>query len=59
MIIKAKLWVYDYIHLIYKGVTDHRIYNQLHYLMETHDMGKVDNKTGLVVGGEEHHEQYN
>lgn len=58
MIIKANLWVYDYMHLIYKGVTDHRIYNQLHHLMETHDMGKVDNKTGLAVGGEEHHEQY-
>ncbi|KAJ8440283.1 LOW QUALITY PROTEIN: hypothetical protein Cgig2_031597 [Carnegiea gigantea] len=44
VIAKANLWV---------------IYNQLVHLMETNDMGKVDEKTELVVGGEELDDDYN
>ncbi|KAJ8432145.1 hypothetical protein Cgig2_006847 [Carnegiea gigantea] len=34
------------------------IYNQLVHPMETHDMGIVDGKTGLIVGKEELDEDY-
>lgn len=46
VIAKANLWVYDYVHPIYKTATQQIIYNQLVYLMETHDIGTVDAKTG-------------
>ncbi|KAJ8424565.1 hypothetical protein Cgig2_020714 [Carnegiea gigantea] len=49
MIAKANLWVYDYVHPIYKTATQQIIYNQLVHPMETHDMGTVDAKTGRVV----------
>lgn len=53
VIAKANLWVYDYIDPIYKSATQEVIYNQLVDRMETHDMGKVDEKTEVVVGGKE------
>ncbi|KAJ8425493.1 LOW QUALITY PROTEIN: hypothetical protein Cgig2_029575 [Carnegiea gigantea] len=49
VIAKANLWVYDYVHPIYKTATQQIIYNQLVHPMETHDMGIVDAKTGRVV----------
>jgi len=59
VIAKANLWVYDYVHPIHKTATEEVIYNQLVHPMETHDMGIVDGKTGLVVGGEELDGDYN
>ena len=52
VIAKANLWVCDYVHLIYK-TGRHHIYNQLGHPMQTHNMGKVDNRISLVVGEEE------
>jgi len=57
VITKANLWLYDYVYPIYKTTTPHHIYNQLVYPMETHDMEKVDDMTGLVV--EELKQEYN
>ncbi|KAJ8435321.1 hypothetical protein Cgig2_022922 [Carnegiea gigantea] len=51
VIAKANLWVYDYVHPIYKTATQEVIYNQLVHPMETNDMAVADGKTGLVVGG--------
>ncbi|KAJ8431304.1 hypothetical protein Cgig2_018376 [Carnegiea gigantea] len=51
IIAKANIWVYSYVHPIYKTVTQKVIYNQLVHPIETHDMAVVDGKTGLVVGG--------
>ncbi|KAJ8430933.1 LOW QUALITY PROTEIN: hypothetical protein Cgig2_002721 [Carnegiea gigantea] len=51
--------VYDYVHPIYKSATREVICNQLVHPMETHDMGKVNEKTGVVVGGEELDDDYN
>lgn len=59
MIAKASLWVYDYVHPIYKTATQQIIYNQLVHPMETHDMGIVDTKTRRVVGGDEFDDDYN
>ncbi|KAJ8423474.1 hypothetical protein Cgig2_013517 [Carnegiea gigantea] len=59
VIAKANLWVYDYFHPIYETATQEAIYDQLVHPMETHDMGKVDEKTGVVVGGEELLDDYN
>ncbi|KAJ8435829.1 hypothetical protein Cgig2_009106 [Carnegiea gigantea] len=59
VIAKANLCVYDYIHPNYKTATQEVIYNQLVHPMETHEMGIVDRKIGLVVGGEELDEDYN
>ena len=59
VIAKANLWVYDYVHPIYKSTTQQVIYNQLVHPMETHDMGTVDNITGWVVGGDDLDEDYN
>jgi len=58
IIAKAKLWVYDYVHPIYKTVTQQLIYSQLVHPMETHDMGTVDGKTGQVIVGDELDEDY-
>ncbi|KAJ8436384.1 LOW QUALITY PROTEIN: hypothetical protein Cgig2_032205 [Carnegiea gigantea] len=55
----ANLWVYDYILRIYKSETQEVIYNQLVHPMETHDIGKVDEKTRVVDGGEELDDNYN
>ncbi|KAJ8420745.1 hypothetical protein Cgig2_019813 [Carnegiea gigantea] len=55
---KTHLWAHDYVNLIYMGVTQQLIYNQLVHPMETHNMGKVDRKTGRVVGGEEFDDEY-
>ncbi|KAJ8428909.1 hypothetical protein Cgig2_011651 [Carnegiea gigantea] len=49
----------DYVHPIYKIATQKVINKQPVHLMKTHDMGIVDRKTGLVVGGEELDEDYN
>ncbi|KAJ8421055.1 hypothetical protein Cgig2_015015 [Carnegiea gigantea] len=51
VIAKANLWIYDYVHPIYKTTTQEVIYNQLVHPMEMHDMGIVDGKIGLVVVG--------
>ena len=59
VIAKVNLWVYDWVHPIYKTATQKVIYNQLVHPMETHDMGIVDGKAGLVVYGEELDEDYN
>ena len=59
IIAKANLWVYDYVHPIYKTTTQEVIYNQLMHPVETHDMVVVDGKTGLMVGGDELDEDYN
>lgn len=59
VIAKANLWVYDFVHPIYKATTQQVIYNQLVHPMETHDMGTVDVRTGNVIGGEELDEDYN
>ncbi|KAJ8428094.1 LOW QUALITY PROTEIN: hypothetical protein Cgig2_013306 [Carnegiea gigantea] len=56
--VKANLWVYDYVHPIYKTATQQIIYNQLVHPMETHDMGTVDAKTGRVVSGDELDDDY-
>jgi len=48
VIAKENLWVYDYMHPIYKTATQHLVYNQLVHPMETHDMGTVDRDTGRV-----------
>ncbi|KAJ8434544.1 hypothetical protein Cgig2_004310 [Carnegiea gigantea] len=58
VIAKANLWVYDYVHPIYKTVTQEVIYDQLVHPTETHDMGKVYEKTGVVVSGEELDDDY-
>ncbi|KAJ8424121.1 hypothetical protein Cgig2_009705 [Carnegiea gigantea] len=58
VIAKANLWVYDYVHPIYKTATQQIIYNQLVHPKETHDMGTVDAKTGRVVGGDELDDYY-
>ena len=42
---KPNLWVYGYVHPIYKTATQQIIYNQLVHPMETHDMGIVYAKT--------------
>ncbi|KAJ8425093.1 hypothetical protein Cgig2_007815 [Carnegiea gigantea] len=55
---EAKLWVYDYVHPIYKTTTQQIIYNQLVHPMETHDMGIVDVKTGRVVSRDELDDDY-
>ncbi|KAJ8446385.1 hypothetical protein Cgig2_019278 [Carnegiea gigantea] len=47
----ANLWVYDYVHPIYKTSMQEVIYNKLVHPMKTHDMAGVDGKIGLVVGG--------
>jgi len=59
VITKANLWVYDYVHPIYKTVTQQIIYNQLVYPMETHDMGTVKGKSERVVGGDDLDDDYN
>ena len=59
VIANASLWVCDYVHLIYKSTTHELIYNQLVHLVEKHDMGKVDDKIGVVVSGEELDDEYN
>jgi len=41
------------------SATQEVIYNQLIHPIETHDIGQVDEKIGLVVGGEELDENYN
>ncbi|KAJ8422966.1 hypothetical protein Cgig2_002715 [Carnegiea gigantea] len=46
VIAKANLWVYSYVHPIYKTATQQIIYNQLVHPMETHNIGIVDVKTG-------------
>ena len=58
VIAKTNLWVYDYVHPIYKTTTQKVIYNQLVHPMEMHDMRKVDEKMGDVVGGEELDDDY-
>ncbi|KAJ8435441.1 LOW QUALITY PROTEIN: hypothetical protein Cgig2_012562 [Carnegiea gigantea] len=59
VIAKANLWVYDYLHPIYKIAIQQIMYNQLVHPMETHDMGIVDAKTGRVVSGDELDNDYN
>ncbi|KAJ8426836.1 hypothetical protein Cgig2_025241 [Carnegiea gigantea] len=59
VIAKAKLWVYNYVHPIYKTATQQIIYNQLVHPMETHDVGTFDAKTGWVVGRDELDDDYN
>jgi len=55
---KANLWVYDYLHPIYKIATQQIIYNQVVHPIERHDMGTVDAKTGRVVSGDELNNDY-
>ncbi|KAJ8428661.1 hypothetical protein Cgig2_006282 [Carnegiea gigantea] len=55
---KANLWVYDYVHLIYKTATQQLIYNQLADPMETHEMGTVDGKTRCVVDEDDLDDNY-
>ena len=43
----------------YKSATQKVTYNQLVHPMKTHNMGKVDEKTTVVVGGEELDDDYN
>ncbi|KAJ8424605.1 hypothetical protein Cgig2_014409 [Carnegiea gigantea] len=59
VIAKANLWVYDYVHPIYKTAMQEVIYNQLVHPMKTHDIGVEDGRTGLVAGGNELDEDYN
>lgn len=59
VIAKMSLWVYEYMHPIYKTVTEEIIYNPMVQQMETHDMGKVDAKSGRVVGGDDVDDDYN
>ncbi|KAJ8423409.1 hypothetical protein Cgig2_020946 [Carnegiea gigantea] len=58
VITKANLWVYDYVHPIYKTTTQQIMYNQLVHLIETHNIGTVDGKTGQVVGGDDLDDNY-
>jgi len=50
VIVKANLWMYDFVHSMYKADRQRRIYNQVVHPMETHDMATVDHRTGRVVG---------
>ena len=58
VIAKANLWVYDFVHPMYKADTQRRIYNQVIHPMETHDMATVHDRTGRVVGGDELDDDY-
>jgi len=58
VIAKANLWVYDFVHPMYKVDTQRRIHNQVIHPMETHDMTIVDGRTGRVVGGDELDDDY-
>jgi len=58
VIVKVNLWVYDFVHPVYKADTQHRIYNQVVHPMETHDMATVDDRIGCVVGGDELDDDY-
>ncbi|KAJ8444538.1 hypothetical protein Cgig2_000817 [Carnegiea gigantea] len=57
--LKANIWVYDYIHPIYKTATHQFIYDQLVHPIEAYNMRKVNDRIGLMVGGEELDEDYN
>ena len=58
VIAKDNLWLYDFVHPMYKADTQRQIYNQDVHLMEMHDMATVDDRTGRVVGGDELDDDY-
>ena len=58
VITKANLWVYHFVHPMYKADTQRRIYNQVVYPMEMHDIATVDDRAGRVVGGDELDDDY-
>ncbi|KAJ8420184.1 LOW QUALITY PROTEIN: hypothetical protein Cgig2_013364 [Carnegiea gigantea] len=55
---KCKL-VYEYVQPIYKTMTQQLIYKKLVHPLETHNMGEVDDRTGLVINGEKLDEKCN
>ena len=48
---KANLWVYNFVHPMYKANTQRCIDNQLINLMETHDVVTINDRTDRIVGG--------
>ena len=58
VIAKANLWVYDFVHPMYKADTQRRIYNHVVHPIETHDIAIADDRTGRVVGGDELDDNY-
>ena len=55
---KEKLWMYDYIYPCYNAPNQRIIYLNVVDCIEWHDLGTVDDNTGVVVGGKELDEDF-
>ena len=54
-----KKWVYDFVNVCYKSVTQTLCFMTTIHPMETHDMATMDDRTEHVVGGEALDDEYN